>query len=108
MWNKYNEVHHEDTQIRTKGYVDPDFVTNHKLTTTTRLEYYADITIPLKTNTLEKKVMFSFDMIKINIPILSNASLHGIFYVGKFYIFGYVLLLRSYFDQLFTEIPRVT
>ena len=65
MRDKQNIVQHEETKAKKKGCVDPDFITNHKLTMNTNMEYYVEIVIPLKNNTHGKKKMLSFDMVTI-------------------------------------------
>ena len=63
MQDKHNRVQHEESKVRTKGFVDPDFIKNHKLTINTNPEEYVEIIIPLKNNTHGKKKMLILDMI---------------------------------------------
>ena len=48
MQDKYNRVQHEESKVRTKGCVDPDFIKNHKLKINTNPEEYVEIIVPLK------------------------------------------------------------
>ena len=60
MWDKHNRVQHEEPKVRKKECVDPELITDQKLTINTNMEDYVEIIIPLKNNAHGNKKYVNF------------------------------------------------
>ena len=60
MWDKHNIVQHEEPKVSKKECVDPELITDQKLTININMENYVEIIIPLKNNVHGNKKYVDF------------------------------------------------